>query len=350
MEYQNMDRLICNSASYESESEWLNLRKNLIGGSEIGIVANMDDAESEYTTPLIKLWMQKIGQWNRKETSLRMWLGKKMEPIIKELYEHYEQDFATTENNIAKGKRLREVVVPQEIFIHNTLPFIGGSLDGLVMVDGKLSHIVEFKEIGVFAKNKWKFGIPPKYMCQVQYYLGITGLPFGELVLLDREAENIEVVRFERDDAFIAMLFEKSKVFWNNYILPAREAIENKEVWEKFSPPVDGSRGYEEFLKERFVDEGGICYGSDEELDIIRKITTIDKIIDRKTNYQRELTNTLKTKIGNNAEMDFGILGRVEWKGINRLDKEGNRIRQFKIKLTDLFDLSKEEIEKLETI
>ena len=62
--------------------EWLKLRKNYIGSSEIGTICGLNP----YSSPL-QLWRYKTGRDSPREDNDFLWLGRRMEPVIGELFE-----------------------------------------------------------------------------------------------------------------------------------------------------------------------------------------------------------------------------------------------------------------------
>ena len=151
-----------------SESEWLELRKLGLGGSDSGAVMGM----SKYQSPF-SICMSKTNRSKDKDLSDNeaVWFGKWMERHIrKDLVRDYLKEKLDIE---------AEIIDPVSIWHSVKNPFMIVNVDGWIKIDGELS-ILEIKTGSSYALPEWGgvrgSKVPDSYYCQVQHYLGATGL------------------------------------------------------------------------------------------------------------------------------------------------------------------------------
>ena len=202
----------CTAISTEgmSEAEWLENRRNGIGGSDSGALLGM----SKYATPL-SVYIAKKGLLddglNANNRAIK-W-GKMAENAIRE--------------GLAKDLNLKIETSPV-MFTSKDNPFMLADLDGLcwtkeqMVIEGKSVLGLGGLEIKTATSRNQEFGtdeIPDSYYCQVQHYMAVTGLSWFILaVLIDKADGRIYVV--PRNDEFITnMLIPAEKAFWNDYVL-----------------------------------------------------------------------------------------------------------------------------------
>lgn len=153
---------------YKSREEWLQARKNYIGGSDAAAVIG----QNPYKTNL-DLWMEKTGQKDPEDISDQPYVkyGTLAEYHLRELFKLDYPDYEVVyeENNMWKNPKY---------------PFAHASLDGwLKDPDGRIG-ILEIKTTNIMQsrqKEKWDHQIPNNYYCQVLHYLAVTGFEFAIL-------------------------------------------------------------------------------------------------------------------------------------------------------------------------
>ena len=93
---------------YSNHHQWLNLRKQGIGGSDAGVIM---DVKQYNNKNIVDLWLEKSGKINKpNETNFAMERGHNLEPIIRQLYAIDNPD-----------KEIREV---KELYVHPKYDFI----------------------------------------------------------------------------------------------------------------------------------------------------------------------------------------------------------------------------------
>jgi len=142
--------------------EWLKLRKNYIGSSEIGTICGLNP----YSSPL-QLWRYKTGRDSPREDNDFLWLGRRMEPVIGELFE----------------KRTGiKVEAANTLYKHDSIEFASASPD--FFIDNRTA-IVETKNRAASQKDKYLDGAAPYTdHLQLNWQLGVCGLKSGYVAAL----------------------------------------------------------------------------------------------------------------------------------------------------------------------
>lgn len=147
-----MNANIFADTSRMSREEWLNVRTQGIGGSDVSVIAGINPYRSVH-----QLWLEKTGQTEPCESGNEYThFGTILEPIVK-------QEF-TERTGI-------EIFEPKCIYQHKDYPFMLANLDGVVNVDGELC-IFEAKTASAYKQDEWNDRIPPEYMMRKAVRLG----------------------------------------------------------------------------------------------------------------------------------------------------------------------------------
>lgn len=173
-------------------SDWLEVRKTGIGGSDAAAICNL----SRYRTPL-QVYLDKIGQSQPIEETPEMKWGKKLEPLVLREY----QD-------------VRGVSVTPDVFLANReRPWMLGTLDGL-SDDGR---VVECKTVGFDRGKEWGEDgsdfVPTEYLLQVQHYLAVTGIEVADIAALFH-GSNFRIFTVQADPELISVLIDREAEFW----------------------------------------------------------------------------------------------------------------------------------------
>lgn len=184
-----------------SREEWLEKRKNRIGGSEASCILGMNPYKSN-----VELWEEKTGKAEAEDISEKPYVmyGNKAEDHLRELFklDFPEYEVGYIENNM---------------FLNDRYPFAHASLDGwLTDKDGR-KGILEIKTTNILQsmqKEKWKDRIPDNYYLQVLHYLLVTEFDFAILkaqlkfdyregIMLNTRHYTIERSEVEEDIEFL---------------------------------------------------------------------------------------------------------------------------------------------------
>lgn len=200
-----------------SHEEWLEARRTGIGGSDIAAIMGF----SNYAT-IYDVYKSKMGEkeeQNGDNDDLRHWGNILEEPIaqkfsrrtgmkiqnINVMMRHPEKTWAIA--NIDKA-----IINPE---ISKRVRY---TRQGILTTDA----ILEIKTANEFQKKEWgeehTDEIPLHYLCQVQWYMGVTGVKGCHVaVLIGGNTFRQYYVR--RNEDIIDSLFEEGENFWNNHIL-----------------------------------------------------------------------------------------------------------------------------------
>lgn len=193
----------------KDRAEWLEARKNRIGGSDAACIVGMNPYRSN-----VELWEIKTGQVEAEDISDKPFVkyGTEAEKYLRELF---ALDFPQYEVFYKE----------HNMWLNSDYPFAHASLDGwLVDKETGKRGILEIKTTNIIQsvqKEKWRGRIPDNYYCQVLWYLGVTGFDFailksqlkydygGDIML------NTKHYKIERKDVIedIEYLFKEAKEF-----------------------------------------------------------------------------------------------------------------------------------------
>ena len=160
----------------EERTLWLAERRKGIGGSDVAALLGM----SPWMTPF-QLYLDKLGELPEKPDNAAMRMGRKLEPVVREMYEE------ESGNDVE--------VTGSEVFKDDTLPFMQATLDGIVSesieVDGSM---LAGMSRGVFEAKTSRAGagfgpsgsqeIPRAYLLQVMHYMIVTGFRWADIAVL----------------------------------------------------------------------------------------------------------------------------------------------------------------------
>ena len=143
--------------SFNSEKDWLEIRKGRIGGSSIGTILGYN----KYQTPY-ELWKELIGREVPKDISDKPCIirGKTAEKPLIELYR-----VLNPSKNVVEGNQVVYQSEENPRFISNP--------DGFIDDD----TILEIKTASIRDWEEWKDQIPMSYYCQVMWYMWIMKRP-----------------------------------------------------------------------------------------------------------------------------------------------------------------------------
>ena len=154
---------------FNSRTEWLEARKNYIGGSDAAAIVGM----SPYSNN-VDLWELKTGRRLAEDISENSLVkyGTEAEKFLRELFalDHPQYAVNYVENNL---------------YLNNRFPWAHASLDGtLFEIETERRGVLEIKTTNIQSpeqKLKWDGRIPDNYYCQVLHYLMVTEFDFAVL-------------------------------------------------------------------------------------------------------------------------------------------------------------------------
>lgn len=152
--------------NYPSREEWLQARKNYIGGSDAAAILGLNPWKTN-----VDLWEEKTGRKEAADISDNeaVKFGSMAEPYLRELFRLDNPDLEVRymENNM---------------FLNDTYPWAHASLDGWLKDKEGRAGILEIKTTTIqnyASVKKWENKIPDNYYCQILHYFLVTGFDFA---------------------------------------------------------------------------------------------------------------------------------------------------------------------------
>jgi len=267
-------------------------RRQSIGASEIAAIVELNP----WQTPN-ELWRVKVGLSESFEGSALTEWGIRLEATIRDAY----------------AEKTGYEVMPTDYHTHKLYPWATCSPDGLVYVDGKLSHGLEIKTASAYTANKWgeepHGKVPEQYLLQCHWSMMITELPMWHLAVLINGSD-FRVYEILRDESIEAMLLARARVFWFEHVLKGIPP-------DEFGP----DRVADEYLQRKYKQRGDDIEIVGQEFDVLLENIRVAKA--RKEDFEREqqiAQNHMKAFIGDRVGVQ-GATGKATW----RQGKDGRR-------------------------
>lgn len=257
--------------------EWLERRKNSIGGSDAAGIVGL----SQWTSPF-SIWAEKTSRVPAKEDNEAMRQGRDLEEYVARRWEE------------ATGGRVRRLPA----FLYNPqYPFAHANIDRMVVGE---DAGLECKTTSTLDIRQFKGVVfPEKYYAQCVHYLAVTGAARWHLAVLVFGREFFTFT-LERDEDEIAALMAAEAAFWES-------------VKSDIPPALDGSQASTETLKSIFsLSNGGA-------VDLFWRDAALSEYVRLKAQQQEldtqiaEIENTIKGDMGAAEYATCGMFN-VSWK------------------------------------
>ena len=209
------------------KAEWLEARRQGIGGSDIATICGLN----KYCSPY-QLWLDRTNQVHLPDvTSERAEIGSDLEDYVARKFSE-RTGFKVTRRNA--------------ILQHPQYPFMLANIDRYVYDPAYGERgVLECKTSDAWGGEKWWEGedIPISYMLQIQHYLGVTGCKYGYLACLQGLKQHVYRAVI-RDGDLIDMITDNCCKFWG--------------MVQNMTPPeIDGSESATELLKTMYPPKEG---------------------------------------------------------------------------------------------
>ena len=185
-----------------SREEWLEARRNGIGGSDASAILGMNP----YSSPL-KVYMDKTGEAKEEETNEAMRQGTDLEQYVADRFVEFMEQQGTP-------KKVRKC---NRILRHPEYPWMLANIDREVLRE---NAGLECKTTSPYSKFRFDEGeINPHYYWQCVHYMAVTGAErwYVSIVVLGKSHH---VFCIERDEEAIETLIEAEKAFWEEHVVP----------------------------------------------------------------------------------------------------------------------------------
>lgn len=179
-----------------SHQDWLEYRRNGIGGSDVAAICNMSRYRSK-----MHVYLDKIGELPPLEDNPKMAAGRKLELLIADWFAE-DTGYKVWRQNA--------------IFSHPEYPYMLANIDR--WLPGQNAGL-ECKNTGEFNRDEWaNEQVPTEYILQCNHYMAVTGADrWFVAVLIGGWDFQWRVI--ERDDELIRNLIAVESDFWNHHVL-----------------------------------------------------------------------------------------------------------------------------------
>lgn len=272
--------------------EWLELRKQGIGGSDASAILGLNPYCSAY-----QVYCDKLGLLSEQDDNEAMRQGRELEQYVADRFEE------------ATGKKTRRC---NFILASEKYPFMLANVDRLIVGE---DAGLECKTTSVFNKSDFANGdVPPNYYVQCMHYMAVTGKSkwYLAVLVLNRGFYWFEI---PRNEAEITALIQAEYDFWYNNVLAGKE------------PAPDGSEKAAEVIKQLYGkgndDEVISLTGFESKLKRLDEIEQLSKTLEHEeTQIKQEIQTEMKTAT-------VGICGdkTVYWRNYSRNTVDSKRLR-----------------------
>jgi putative phage-type endonuclease len=196
MKTKIMQALVLADRKGLTKEQWLEIRKQGIGGSDAGAICGLNPFSTPFT-----VYGEKLGILPPKEETEAMRIGTDLEDYIAKRF---------TEKT---GKK---VVNCNYVLKHKSYSFMLGDVDRLIV--GERAGL-ECKSTSPFNKTDFeKADIPPQWYTQCVHYMAVTGAEKWYLAVLVL-GQGFYVFEIERNEDEINALIKLEKEFWFDNVM-----------------------------------------------------------------------------------------------------------------------------------
>jgi putative phage-type endonuclease len=278
-----------------SRLEWLKLRTQGIGGSDVSAILGMNNWRSPY-----QVWAEKTGRLILDDTEDNEFIhwGNIMEPILAKEFEDQT------------GKK---VFRPNKEFIHPKYDFLRANIDRDI---AKEPGFLEIKTAMEYKSSEWDGDeVPVPYILQVQHYMNVLNRPYVYFCALIGGHKTV-IKEVERDQELIDTFTPKLVDWWQEYVVADKK------------PPVDGSNSTTQTLRELFKTDDGETIKLTESLNgQLRIRKQLKQSGDELSSQVSLIDNQIREAMGTASEAE-----NDSFKITYRANKKGTRILKIKEK------------------
>lgn len=204
--------------TFQDKEEWLKIRKNSIGASEVAAARGISKYKTRY-----ELFLDKLNDSIDYADNESMYWGRMHENSVAIRFSE------ETGLKVRKENKIR---------IHSEYPFLSATLDRTIVADPETAYrlfvvrfpdidpdifkkpgILEIKTVRGYAYDKWDAEIAPEYWCQIQHQFDVTGYEWGFFAILIDGNRYIQYPVIP-DQKFIKIQRQDLIDFWNEHIIP----------------------------------------------------------------------------------------------------------------------------------
>lgn len=272
-----------------SHEEWLQTRKQGIGGSDAAAICGLNPFASS-----ISVYIDKTSSTVEERDNEAMRQGRDLEAYVAERFME------------ATGKKVRRA---NAIFYNEEHPFLLANVDRLIVGE---NAGLECKTASAYNADKWEGGkIPAHYEIQCHHYMAVTGADawYIAVAILGRD---FLWRRIERDEDVIRNLVQIEQDFWEQHVLANQ------------MPVPDGSEAADDLIKEYYKESTGCSIELAEEFtEKLRRRDELNEVIGRLEQEKNQIEQEVKVYMADAEKAENGQYN-VTWKTVvsNRIDSK----------------------------
>ncbi len=283
-----------------THDDWLEQRKNGLGGSDIAAILGLNPYRSA-----ISVFLDKTGKSEVIEDNEAMRQGRELEDYVAKRFEEKSKKKVRRNNFILQH--------PEHYFmLANIDRWIVGENAGL---ECKTTNIFNYKAY----QNE---GAPAQYELQCMHYMAVTGADKWYLAVLVYGKDYL-VFEYQRDEEMIDMIIQAEKHFWENYVL------------KNVMPPTDGSIDAENLIKNMYPTSS-----KDKKIELIgfsdklKRYDELKELMSKLENEQEQIKQEIQMEMGD-AEIAEAGDRTITWKNVTRNTFD---TKNFQTKHKDLYN------------
>lgn len=308
-----------------TRAEWLERRKEGIGGSDISSILGLNKRFSA-----IELFYQKVGlTQNSTEENEPMFWGSRNEDNILSIAQYLDLETGQYIDNYNSRNKLRKITKLRYMVRNPQYPWLIGNLDGAVNFTPrsfKMDGPAEAKAISRQTAEIWADGIPPYHIIQINTYCLVCAPMMktdAACIFYLEDGNKFRGYRIPVIESIKDKILTRSEDFWKR-VLKGREIMANVSDFDnrlkylaELEPEPDGSEAYYDFMSDLFKRKNTFVRidASPEDLDNIlaykrlsREMNVVDAV---RQEHKNKIMKSLQDSSAN--IIDCGDLGRVTW-------------------------------------
>ena len=311
----------------KDRESWLHLRtsmlhRGMIGGSDAATILNKNPWKSK-----TKLFYEAVGlSIKGTPQNEAMFHGTHLEDYVADKWQYFDGTEDGLINNYNEKKKIKRAIKQNAILVNPDFSHMFANVDRIITKhpERKGRGVLEVKTISDRYSDMWEAGIPPQYYFQMQHYLLVTGLKWGEFVWL-KGGNKLNILSVDEDIEVQELIAVESRKFYNS-VQQARASIfeltdptynESLSIASQFEPEVDGTDDLSEYMNERHRNrptDNQIVGGpvqTDDAIQYKRYKGLESKVSERKTYYANKIKSFMDSNSANEMVLENG---KVTWK------------------------------------
>ena len=285
--------IIAKNTNVMPRSEWLNLRRKGIGGSDAAAACGL----SRWKSPL-QLFIEKTSTIRLEADNERMAWGRTLEPVIR------------TEFSKRTGLSVQECPF---MFAFQEYPFMIANIDGIVTEKDGNKALLEIKTVGEHSAKDWEDGLPLEYYLQIQHYIAVCDLNKAYCaVLIGGNKFSYQVV--DRDDETIHTIIALESDFWLNHVMKGVAPVVTDKDAELLNTLYPQSNATTAILPQ----------SADAIISDYLELKTLE---DNLKQQKSEIENKLKTMLGDKESAVSSTGYTVSWKSVQSSKFDTTRLK-----------------------